>query len=80
MYNIPLVFPFTALMPPKAKRDATKPKSNPKAVSKPPSSSTSTKKFSAADAKKLAELQKAQKAAQAAEEADKKRGEIHLYH
>jgi len=56
-------------MPPKAKRDATKPKSNPKAVSKPPSSSTSTKKFSAADAKKLAELQKAQKA-----------GEIHLYH
>ncbi|KAG2358192.1 hypothetical protein BDR07DRAFT_1489807 [Suillus spraguei] len=52
-------------------RGTAKPKSNPKAVSKVPSSSTSTKKFSAADTKKLAELQKAQKAAQTAEEADK---------
>ncbi|KAG2366442.1 hypothetical protein BDR07DRAFT_1480124 [Suillus spraguei] len=52
-------------------RGTAKPKSNPKAVSKAPSSSTSTKKFSAADTKKLAELQKAQKAAQTAEEADK---------
>jgi hypothetical protein len=38
-------------------------------------------KFSAADAKKLAELQKAQKAAQSSleEESEKKKGKIHLY-
>ncbi|KAG1884788.1 hypothetical protein F4604DRAFT_1919314 [Suillus subluteus] len=48
-------------MPPKSKRGATKPKSNPKAQQ---------------TQKKLAELQKAQKATQTAKEADKKRAAL----
>ncbi|KAG1898193.1 uncharacterized protein F5891DRAFT_982092 [Suillus fuscotomentosus] len=63
----------SAPMPPKGKRGTAKPNSKPKAVSKALCSYTSTKKFSAADAKNLTELHKAQKTVQAAEEADKKK-------
>ena len=59
-----------------------------KAAKKPSTASTTTKgkgatgskQFTAADAKQLAELQKAQKAAHAAEQAELKNGEISNIH
>ena len=63
-------------MPPKGRKPAA-PKAKPTSASSAPSKV----KFSAADAKKLAELQKAQKAAQSSleEELEKKKGKTHLY-
>jgi hypothetical protein len=62
-------------MPPKGRKAAPKAKAKPaSATSTPPAK----QKFTAADAKKLADLQKAQKAAQVVEEAEKKKGEIYL--
>jgi hypothetical protein len=63
-------------MPPKGRKAA--PKSKAKAASATSSTPPAKQKFTAADAKKLADLQKAQKAAQVVEEAEKKKGEIHL--
>jgi len=63
-------------MPPKG-RKAVAPRPKPTSASSAPSKP----KFSAADAKKLAELQKAQKAAQSSlgDESEKKKGKIQLY-